>query len=246
MLSPTRDGPGGAWPIIGVTASNAERARPYVAAVEPWGADPLVLLPGGLDPAEALERIDGLLLTGGADVDPALYGGAEDASDEPNRARDAMEMALIRGALERDLPVLAICRGVQILNVALGGRLIQEVSGHRAEGEDAGWAPAYHRIWIAPGSKLASVLGSGGQVRVNSLHHQGLREAQKSPELLASAYAMDDLTVEGVESPYHRFVVGVLCHPERQEEVPRQFQQLFEALVYFAGALPGDDTRLLR
>ena len=233
------DGPGGAWDgpgkaLIGVTASSAEEARPYIDALAPWGAEPLVLLPGGLAPEEALERLDGLLLSGGADVDPALYGGDPEASGEPDRARDALEMALVRGALARDLPVLAICRGLQALNVAVGGHLIQELPGHRVEGEEGESAPAYHRIWIAPGSKLASVLGSGGGVRVNSLHHQGLREAQKSLELVASAYAMDDRTVEALESPYHRFVLGVAFHPERQDEVPRQFQQLFEALVYFA------------
>jgi gamma-glutamyl-gamma-aminobutyrate hydrolase PuuD len=238
MTNPESDGPDPALPgrvWIGVTASSAEEAQPYIDALTPWGAEPLLLLPGGLPPEEALERLDALLLAGGADVDPELYGGDPAASEGLDPARDALEMALARGALARDLPVLAICRGLQVLNVAVGGRLIQDLQGHRIDGEDGGWGPTYHRIWIAPGSKLASVLGSGGGVRVNSLHHQGLREAQKSRELVASAYAMDDQTVEALESPYHRFVLGVAFHPERTEEVPKQFQQLFEALVYFAG-----------
>ena len=220
---------------IGVTASNPDDAQAYLDALAPWEAERLLLLPGAYGTADALERIDGLLLTGGGDLDPALYGGDPDGADGVDAARDAMELNVLAGALARDLPVLAICRGLQMLNVATGGSLLQSIPGHREEDDDGVSVPAYHRIWISPGSKLASVLGSGGQVRVNSLHHQGLREAQKAPTLVASAYALDDRTVEAVESPAHRFVLGVLCHPERQEEVPRQFQRLFEALVYFAG-----------
>ncbi|MBI4232902.1 MAG: gamma-glutamyl-gamma-aminobutyrate hydrolase family protein [Chloroflexi bacterium] len=221
-------------PRIAVSASDEASARRYLEAVEKQGGEPLLLMPGS-PPAsdEVLAQIQGLLLTGGADVEPALYGERADpvAQVESNPARDALDFPLLRAALTRDLPVLAVCRGMQVLNVALGGKLIQDLPGHRAEQEDGRWVSAYHRIWIAPGSKLAAVLGSGGLVRVNSRHHQGMREAQKAPLLIASAYTPDDFLVEGVESPFHTWVIGVQCHPERAEEVPRQFQRLFQVLV---------------
>ena len=88
-----------------------------------------------------------------------------------------------------------------------------------------------HPIYLSPGSKLAAMLGTGGFFRVNSLHHQGLREAQKSPRLLASAYSLEDVVIEGLESPKHSWVVGVQFRPERQDEVPTVFKNLFRAFV---------------
>ena len=137
MTNPKSDGSGGAWPTIGVTASNAEEAQPYIDALAPWGVESLLLVPGGLPPEKALERLDGLLLAGGADVDPALFGGDPDASGKLDPARDDLEMALVHGALARDLPVLAICRGLQALNVAIGGGLIQQ-NHFRVEDKSAG------------------------------------------------------------------------------------------------------------
>jgi putative glutamine amidotransferase len=209
----------------------------------------MLLTPAGtFSPREALDQIDGLLLTGGEDIDPVRYGGAAGllGSGEVNPERDALEFALLQAALERDLPVLAVCRGMQVLNVALGGRLLADVPGHRVVQEDGRWASAYHRIWVSPGSKLASALGSGGTVRVNSRHHQGLREAQKASSLLACAYSLDDSLVEGLESPHHAWVLGVQFHPERAEELPKQFQRLFGALVEKASHRRGAGSRPLR
>ena len=221
-------------PRIGVVASFGDQAKPYLSALEPWGAESVLLLPDPSSDVESLLRdIDGLLITGGEDIDPDYYGQPKDGQAELklNEARDRFEFPLLREALKRDLPILGICRGLQSLNVVTGGTLIQDIEGHRvvADAESAG--PEYHRIWISPGSKLASVLGSGGQVRVISIHHQGIREAQKSKLLIASAYSLKDSIIEAVESPYHRWVVGVQWHPENQSEVPKQFQRLFYALV---------------
>ena len=228
---------------IVVTDGDEEKVwiKPYLDAVLRYGGEPLLTRPGGrASHAGRLEGADGLMLTGGEDVAPARYGERvdPDAGVYVNPERDAMEFELIREALERDMPVLAICRGMQLLNVFMGGKLIQHLDGHR--GPDMESEPsAFHRIYIAPGSKLAAVVGSGGTVRVNSIHHQGAREPQKAPGLLASAYALDDGLIEGVELPDHRWAIGVQFHPERREETPPHFDRLFEALVDRASEYAG-------
>lgn len=222
--------------MIAVPASTEEEAKPYLAALAPWEPESLVLLPGGAELDKVLEHMDGLLLLGGADIHPNRYGAKPDPSLELeiDESRDALDFALLAAALARDIPVAAICRGMQVLNVASGGTLIQHIPGHRNEEPNATSMSMQHRIWIAPGSKLASVVGAGGQVRVNSLHHQGLMEAQRAPSLMTTAYGVADGLVEALESPHHRFVVAVQCHPERANELPEQFQRLFAALVYQA------------
>lgn len=222
--------------MIAVPASTEEEAKPYLAALAPWEPESLVLLPGGAELDKVLEHMDGLLLLGGADIHPNRYGAKPDPSLELeiDESRDALDFALLAAALARDIPVAAICRGMQVLNVASGGTLIQHIPGHRNEEPNATSGSMQHRIWIAPGSKLASVVGAGGQVRVNSLHHQGLMEAQRAPSLMTTAYGVADGLVEALESPHHRFVVAVQCHPERANELPEQFQRLFAALVYQA------------
>ncbi|MBI4336637.1 MAG: gamma-glutamyl-gamma-aminobutyrate hydrolase family protein [Chloroflexi bacterium] len=233
-------------PVIGVTSNSQESARRYLEAVERGGGTPRLLLPGGSQaPQEVLDELDGLLLTGGPDVHPSRYGQEADPSAglELAPALDDLEFPMLAAALERDLPVLGICRGMQVLNVVLGGRLIQDLPGHRAtKDQDGHWNSARHYIWVSLGSKLAQVLGAGGKVRVNSRHHQGLREAQKSAALMASAYSLEDGLVEGIESPDHTWVLGVQCHPERSDEVPRQFARLFEVLVERAGRRAGAGT----
>ena len=186
---------------------------------------------GALPTAQLMEDASGLLLSGGPDVDPSFYGASPDpdAALYMCRALDDLEFRLLDHALQRDMPVLAICRGMQVLNVAFGGRLIQNLSGHRAEQQDGRWVSATHQIYLAPGSKAAPIIGSAGFFRVNSRHHQGLREAQRAPRLMTTSYSVEDGLIEGLESPEHSWVIGVQCHPERQEEVPRSFANLFTA-----------------
>ena len=212
-------------------------------ALAPFDAEVVVVTPHNVESErDAIARMDGLLLTGGADVHPRRYGEAPDPNCGAAAERSARRPRLSaagRGAVERDLPVVGICRGLQVLNVTCGGSLQQHVDGHRAEGERAPFGPVLHRIWITPGSKLAVIVGAGGQVRVNSIHHQGLTEARRAPTLMSTAYSVEDALVEGLESPHHRFVVAVQCHPERSDELPRQFQNLFGALAHQAATREG-------
>ncbi len=232
------NGAGGAdRPLVAVTAGRVDsHLQKYVDAVERSGGEPWVLTPdAGVTPAEVVHRAGALVLTGGEDIEPRQYGEqpSSDIDYMPfDSARDEMELSVTRAALDDDLPIYGICRGMQLLNVAMGGSLVQHLDGHSGtELEDNEWEASYHHIYISPGSKLAAVVGSGGFVRVNSLHHQGVREAQKSPHLLASAYSLEDGLIEALESPRHRWVIAVQFHPERRMEVPPHFDRLFQSLV---------------
>jgi len=186
-----------------------------------------------------MDGVSGLLLTGGGDVDPALYGEALDGSMGIEPERDEMEMALFRYAIEEDMPTLGICRGMQLINVAMGGRLIQDLPGHTLPE----FQSAVHQVYVSPGSRFGAIIGAGAIYRTNSRHHQGLKEAQRAPSLMASAYHPEDGIVEALESPEHPWLVGVQCHPEREDEVPKSFGKLFEWLAgwaerYEAGEMP--------
>ncbi len=220
--------------VIGLTSSTCEHAQPYADLIERSGGHPRVVLSDDRTPPdETISRLGGMLICGGADVHPRRYGREPEADVELvlDEGRDGMELSLLAKALESDVPTLCIGRGMQVLNVALGGALIQDIPGHSANLEGDECVSAYHRIYISPGSKLAAIVGSGGFVRVNSRHHQGLREAQKSRLLLASAYSLDDGVIEALESPDHRWVVGVQFHPQRRGEMPPHFDRLFQSLV---------------
>lgn len=201
----------------------------YIKRVEEAGAEPVIAAPG-CDTEALLDGVDALLVTGGTDVDPAVYGEASVAELlTPDVLRDEVELALLRSALRRDKPVLAICRGHQVLNVAFGGRLQQHIPGnaHRADSEPP-FESRYHDVFIESGSVLADLLGSGTR-RVNSRHHQAVRPDMIGVGLLSSAMSPDGI-VEGLESPRHRFVLGVQWHPERPEVI-EDFRPLFSALV---------------
>lgn len=222
--------------IVAITSSTAANARPYIQSMEAAGAETRLLLPqpgGSVVPAaELLDGAGGLLLTGGPDVDPKHYGQETDpaAGVEVFPGLDELELGALDYALRRDMPVLAICRGMQLLNVAFGGGLIQDLPHHRAAPEWRNAESVYHQIYLAPGAKAAAVIGMAGLFKVNSRHHQGLTEAQRAPRLMSTAYSVDDGYVEGLESPEHSWVIGLQCHPERQDEVPRLFANLFAGL----------------
>jgi putative glutamine amidotransferase len=198
------------------------------------GVTECLLVPRSLVQVQAtISSVDGLLLTGGPDVDPQRYGQVRDpqAGLKLSPRRDRWEMALLRSAVDCDMPVLAICRGMQLLNVAFGGRLIQDLPGHRLGKQNDNRDSAYHQIYISPGCKLAAILGSGGFVRVNSFHHQGLKEPQKAAALMASAYSLEDGLIEALESPKHDWVIGVQWHNEIEREMPKHFGNLFQSLI---------------
>ena len=200
----------------------------YVRAVSAAGGAP-VLVPPGTSLPETLDLVDGLVFSGGSDLDPSLYSA--DAHPETSgviRERDEFELDLMRAALERDVPMLAICRGSQVLNVALGGDLEQHVPdrvGTELHREVPG-VFSEHDVAVVGGTRLASILGDRHDVK--SHHHQGfgslgsgLREAARAP----------DGTLEALEDPSRRFTLGVLWHPEAGED-----RALFEALVAEAAA----------
>lgn len=225
---------------VAVTSNGPRNARRYVEVMEHLGVQVRLLLPedaGSGSTEELMEGVGGLLLPGGPDVDPTLYGASPDPSAglEVCHPLDDLDLRLLNHALKLDMPVFAICRGMQIMNVAFGGTLIQDLPDHRPEllpedqaGHSNGrWVSKMHLIFLAPGCKAAAIIGMAGFFRVNSRHHQGLREGQRSPRLMATAYGVDDGLVEGLESPEHSWVIGLQCHPERQDEVPRLFANLF-------------------
>ena len=193
----------------------------YVRAIERAGGTPLLVPPVEDGVEEILDALDGLLLSGGADVDPESYGAEPHPETTGTRpARDRAELALLEGALARDLPVLAVCRGSQVLNVARGGDLVQhlpEVVGGEQHREVSG-VFSEHPVRVDPSSKLGAVDGP-----VMSHHHQGFGRLGEGLREVAWA---EDGTVEAVEDPDRRFAVGVLWHPEAGEDA-----RLFEALV---------------
>jgi putative glutamine amidotransferase len=223
-------------PIVGIT-SYAEEARwgvwdapaaliplAYVHAVEAAGGRPLLVPPSADGVEETLDALDGLILSGGADLDPASYGAhAHPETDGVRPDRDSAELALLEGALVRDMPVLAVCRGSQVLNVARGGDLVQhlpEVVGHEGHKHTPG-VFADHDVDVLPGTRLHELVG--GRAPVKSHHHQGYG---RLGEGLREAARASDGTVEAIEDPAHRFALGVLWHPEEGEDAG-----LFRALV---------------
>jgi putative glutamine amidotransferase len=216
----------------------------YVRALLVAGGVPLILSPlmGPALAARALDEVDGLVLTGGEDVDPAWYGAEPSPQlSPPSRERDLFELALFAAARQRELPILGICRGIQLINVALGGNLYQDIPSerpgaveHRPEGpRDA----RTHRIRLEPDSRAARALGGTG-FTVNSSHHQAIREL--APGLRATGWTEDGL-VEAAETPDGTpWLLAVQWHPEEMHADARAPERgLFAALVREAGSSRG-------
>ena len=223
-------------PVIGIT-TYLTRARfenweedtalvpaDYVRAIERAGGRALLVPPSEEAIDETLDALDGVVFSGGADLDPQLYG--QEAHPETKGVvaeRDRGELALLQAALARDMPVLAVCRGVQVLNVALGGDLVQhlpEVVGHENHKHTPG-EYADHDVTVEPDTRLGSLIGDRAPVK--SHHHQGLG---RLGEGLRESARAEDGTPEALEDPSRRFALGVLWHPEAGEDM-----RLFEALV---------------
>jgi putative glutamine amidotransferase len=226
-----------ARPLIGITAYAEPSVRwgpwdvpaaviplAYVHAIESAGGRALLVPPSDEAIDETLDAVDALLFSGGSDIDPAEYG--HDVHPETNGLRperDRAELALLTAALERDMPVLAVCRGSQVLNVARGGDLVQhlpEVVGDEKHKHTPG-VFADHEVEVNLESRLGSLLGDRAPVK--SHHHQGFGRVGEG--LVETAWA-EDGTLEGVEDPGKRFALGVLWHPEAGEDAA-----LFRALV---------------
>jgi putative glutamine amidotransferase len=180
-------------------------------------------------PDELLDRVDALLFAGGSDIDPLSYGATPHPTvTETDPKRDRFEIALAHRALERDLPVLGVCRGMQLLNVATGGTLVQDlpqVLGSERHRLEPG-VFSEHEVRLEPGSQTAEAAGSD-RVGVKSHHHQGVDELGE--DLVASGWAVDDGIVEAIEVPGRRFALGVLWHPEVDDR-----SRVLQALVHAA------------
>ncbi|CAN5529071.1 gamma-glutamyl-gamma-aminobutyrate hydrolase family protein [soil metagenome] len=245
-------------PVIGITPSPMEDtqehgsfhryaiANTYTEAIEAAGGIPIVIPPQAGNIEQLLDLVDGLLLSGGGDINPERYGDTDvhEKTCGIHEGRDELELELARKAIERDIPTLCICRGIQILNVALGGTLYQDVAGqfsteisHRQQDHGIPKEEPGHDVAVAKGSLLADTYGAGS-VQVNSFHHQSLRAV--ASDLIVSATAPDG-AIEGVEHRSKSWVLGVQWHPEMMfqahDEHLKPFTRLVENAVKHAGAL---------
>jgi putative glutamine amidotransferase len=224
-------------PVIGITTYGRDAANrytlpaEYVDAVRRAGGLPLLIAPGDPRIDAYLQLIDGLLLSGGGDIDPQRYGGAtHETLYHVDAERDEMELSLARAILARGVPTLGVCRGAQILNVAMGGSLIEHlplVVGesvlHRAPPRE----PTPHRVQLKPGSRLADIVGCT-ELQPMSWHHQAIREPAAGLDVVAHA---PDGTIEAIELPAHRWLIAVQWHPELTAHADPAQQRLFDALI---------------
>lgn len=227
-------------PVIGLT-TYAEEARfglndtfaallplSYVRAVHASGGRAVLITPDAPE-VDALDGLDGIVFTGGSDVDPALYGETPHPTGYVRPERDAAELLFLRAAIDADLPVLGVCRGMQLMTVGYGGRLHQhlpDVLGHDRHRPVSGPKFGEHPVRLGPGSAGHRILGES--VVVNSFHHQGVKDPGR---LRATGWCPEDALIEAVEDPERTFVVGVQWHPEDMPD-----RRLFEALVAAASA----------
>ena len=209
----------------GLTFREPVKAEPYAEALRDAGIEPILISPG--EPAQ-INGLDGLLLTGGTDLNPVRYGAAPHPDNEPpDDERDELEAVLLRDALDARLPILAICRGLQLFNVVHGGTLIQHLDNsavHVVRGNDPA-LPA-HDIVVSAGSRLASILGEGTH-GVNSRHHQAVERV--GPGLTVTARSTPDGVVEALERRDLPFALAVQWHPEDQVRSDPSQKKLFTA-----------------
>jgi putative glutamine amidotransferase len=245
--------------IIGITTQTLEAvpnqlprcwvmSQRYVQVLTAAGAVPWVipLLQGEEATMRAIyERLDGLFLPGGVDVDPAAYGESRGPlCGRTDPERDWTELLFLRWALADGKPVLAVCRGAQLVNVAVGGSLYQDVAAQHPEAIKHDHYPVdgrrrdelAHEVRIAPGSRLQRVLGTD-TLLVNSMHHQGI--ARLAPGLVAVATSPDGL-IEGVEGVTDQFLIGVQWHPEDLVDVDRRMRRLFDAFIGACATRPSN------
>lgn len=236
-------------PLIGITAAN-DPAVPghyilrwdYVTGIESAGGIPVILAPTRFTPLpRILERLDGIVLSGGLDISPALYGGPPHPTIHGSSLeRDEFEAELVRRALDRDMSILAICRGMQLINVVQGGGIVQDIPS------DVGDTVSHndperlrnaiaHPVTIDPGSHLHRLVGREA-INVNSFHHQAIGTLGRDISVVSRAL---DQVVEGMEMPDRRFVVGVQWHPESLWPLGPPFSTLFNALVQSASNAGG-------
>jgi putative glutamine amidotransferase len=240
-------------------ALTARKNELYAAGIRRHGGNP-VFVSAATAPAERdrlLAEMAGLMLTGGADIDPALYHEPVTGATDLDPARDAAELACWRAAESRSVPVFGICRGLQAINVFSGGSLVQDVPGHA--GTPYGQGPAHvHNMEIDPDSRLARALADGApeglaatdeddatvELVVNTYHHQAVDHDRLAPSLRAVGWAAskDGRLVEALESRDDRWIVAVQCHPERTESTPTEFEGLWEAFVHAAREASAEPT----
>ena len=220
-------------PIIAITPCS--KMHDYDESVRRAGGEPRVLDVAAGSGDDLMTGVEGLLLTGGGDLDPALYGEPRHPTfDAAEPGRDAFEMDLVRRALDANVPVFAICRGIQVLNVARGGTLVQDIPDQMpGSGVHSVREPSFaiaHDVWIASGTLLERLMRErleGDTCAVNSRHHQAIKEVGKG--LVVSATAPDGV-IEAVEDPTRRFCLGVQWHPENFYRTG-EFRALFEGFI---------------
>ncbi|MEO8128474.1 MAG: gamma-glutamyl-gamma-aminobutyrate hydrolase family protein [Bryobacteraceae bacterium] len=207
---------------VAVTFNEPDRVRTYEAALTAVGLEPV------RNP-ESLDGLAGLLLTGGTDVNPALYGETPHPKTQtPDDQRDELEIRLLKQALAINLPVLAICRGMQLFNVAHGGTLTQHLAGGEHEKRmDLPVSADNHTAAVDPDTKLAAIVGPG-TIPVNSRHHQAIRDVGEGLKVSALS---DDAVIEALERPDKAFAVAVQWHPEDRCMVHAKDRKLFESFA---------------
>lgn len=224
-------------PPTGADAGSTEVKRGrYLEAIRHAGGEPVALdaRASAADRSAAFASMDGLLITGGGDIDPARYGAEAAGSDPPDPGRDELDEAAYHAAVARGVPVLAICRGLQVVNVFEGGTLVQHLEGHESEPYPSPRVTS-HPITLAGDSRLAAILETKETLVVNSYHHQAVTPEGLAPTLRLTAtaeHAEHRVLVEALEAADpQRWLIGIQCHPERTESSPAVLEQLWRGFV---------------